>query len=180
MDQLCHNKDITQASIFGCGQVIEMTNMTYSCQYLSQNLILVTWYAYPTEDDECRFLAEHRQQLDAAEEPLYYISDLRQGRVISGDTLEQMSDLTKHPNYGGGTAFSSDPISRIMVSSFRRMSLEATTRLGRKAAKVVSSSASVSGKPASPMIATSCGSLVIKTAAPNQWANAFGYCTIAP
>ena len=105
-----------------------MTNMTYSCQYLSQNLILVTWYAYPTEDDECRFLAEHRQQLDAAEEPLYYISDLRQGRVISGDTLEQMSDLTKHPNYGGGTAFSSDPISRIMVSSFRRMSLEATTK----------------------------------------------------
>lgn len=102
--------------------------MAYTCQYLSPNLILVTWHAYPSEDDERRFLSEHRQQLDAAESPLYYISDLRQGRIISADTLEQMSDLAKHPNYGGGTAFSNDPISRIMVSSFRRMSLEATTK----------------------------------------------------
>ena len=102
--------------------------MMYTCQYLSPNLILVTWYAYPTGDDERRFLSEHQQQLDDAAEPLYYLSDLRQGRIISADTLEQMSDLTKHPNYGGGTAFSNDPISRIMVSSFRRMSLEATTK----------------------------------------------------
>lgn len=113
---------------FGWGQVNEMTSKTYTCQYLSPNLILVTWHTYPTEDDERHFLSEHRQQLGTAQEPLYYISDLRQGRIITVATLVRMSELTQHPNYGGGTAFSSDPISKIMVSSFRRMSLDATTK----------------------------------------------------
>ncbi len=102
--------------------------MAYEFHYLSPELVLITWARYPTLGEENQFLQEHTEQLENAEHPLYFISDLRQGRVITLGTINKMSQLAKYPNYGGGTAFSEDPISRIMVKSFRTLSREASEK----------------------------------------------------
>jgi len=102
--------------------------MAYEFHHLSPELILITWIRYPTLSEEKQFLKEHTEQLKNADLPLYFISDLRQGRVITLGTINKMSQLAKHENYGGGTAFSKDPISKIMVKSFRILSSEASEK----------------------------------------------------
>lgn len=103
---------------------------SYEFRYLSDRLILIIWVGYPKPDEEQEFLKEHKEQVDKATEPIFYISDLRKGRIINMKVLNQMSALAKHENYGGGTAFSADPISQIMVKTFRSFNREA----GEKAA----------------------------------------------
>lgn len=102
--------------------------MAYEFHYLSPVLILITWNRYPTLNEEKQFLQDHIQQLDNAGQPLYFISDLRKWRIITITTINKLSQLTKHPNYGGGPAFSKDPISKIMMKSFRGLSLEASAK----------------------------------------------------
>lgn len=102
--------------------------MAYEFHYLSSRLILVRWKRYPTPNEEQLFLTEHTRQLDNAEEPLFYISDLRKGRIITAHTINKMSALAQHPNYGGGTAFSKDSISRMVVNNFRRFTHEASEK----------------------------------------------------
>ena len=102
--------------------------MSYEFRYLSDRLILITWTGYPKPEEELAFLREHKEQLVKATEPIFYISDLRKERIINMKILSQMSALAKHENYGGGTAFSDDPISQIMVKTFRSFSIEAGTK----------------------------------------------------
>ena len=102
--------------------------MAYQFHYLSEQLILVIWERYPTPREERQFLSEHQKQLQNATNPLYYISDLRRGKILTVSIINEMSKLTKHKNYGGGTAFSTDPISKIMVGSFRKLTREASER----------------------------------------------------
>ena len=94
----------------------------YDFHFLSDKLIYVVWNRIPTPQEEMAFLEEHQAQLDSATTPLYYLSDLRRGKIINMRVLNQMSQLTKHENYGAGTAFSSDPLGRLMVNSFRSLS----------------------------------------------------------
>lgn len=94
----------------------------YEFHLLSKQLIYVVWNRTPTSQEAMIFLEEHQAQLDNAVAPLYYISDLRRGKIIDMRILNQMSQLTKHDNYGGGTAFSGDPLGRLMVNSFRSLS----------------------------------------------------------
>lgn len=102
--------------------------MAYEFNYISSNLILVTWVRYPTRDEEKQFLKDHTEQLESATEPIYYISDLRLGRIVTMNIVNQMSQLAKHPNYGGSTAFSEDLISKIVVQSFQTFSQEALNK----------------------------------------------------
>ena len=102
--------------------------MAYEIHQLSDQLIFIVWTRYPSSLEEKQFLLEHKQQLDDATQPLYFISDLRRGKVMSVSTLSEMSKLARHDNYGGGTAFSSDPLSKIMVDSFRSLTREAKER----------------------------------------------------
>ena len=102
--------------------------MAYEFKHLSSNLILITWKRYPTKDEEEAFLKEHTQQLSDATEPLYYISDLRSGRITNLDTINRLSKLAKHENYGGSTAFSKDFMSKIVVKTFQMFTSEAETK----------------------------------------------------
>ncbi len=102
--------------------------MAYEFTYLSSNLILITWMRYPTKEEEITFLEEHANQLNEATEPLYYISDLRQGRITNLDTINKLSKLAKHSNYGGSTAFSRDFVSKIVVQSFQMFTVEAENK----------------------------------------------------
>lgn len=102
--------------------------MAYEFDYISSNLILVTWLRYPTKNEEQHFLKVHAEQLESATEPIYYISDLRQGRIVTMDIVNKMSQLARHSNYGGSTAFSKDLISKIMVQSFQTFSQDALNK----------------------------------------------------
>ncbi len=102
--------------------------MAYQFHHLSDHLVLIVWERYPSSAEERQFLVEHREQLDNATQPIFYLSDLRRGRIITLSTLRHMSELVKHSKYGGGAAFSRDPISHLMVKSFRSLSHEATSK----------------------------------------------------
>lgn len=102
--------------------------MAYEIHHVSEQIILIVWTRYPSVLEEHKFLLDHKQQLEDATQPLFYISDLRRGKIMSVSTLNEMSKLARHDNYGGGTAFSSDPLSKIMVDSFRNLTREAKER----------------------------------------------------
>ncbi|MEP6985951.1 MAG: hypothetical protein ABI970_10145, partial [Chloroflexota bacterium] len=51
---------------------------------------------------------------------LYFLSDLRKGRIIDVSILQKLGSLTRHANYGGGSAFSEDVISSMFVGIFTK------------------------------------------------------------
>src|SRR5690606_15537960 len=76
----------------------------------------------PNSGVDAQFLAELQKLLDEAPKPQYFISDLRRGRITDMRSIRQLSQLTKHKNWAGSSAFSQDPITGILVQSFRTFS----------------------------------------------------------
>lgn len=98
--------------------------MYYKIQQLTPELVYIKWYKTPTmnSDAPVQFIKALKQVLDEAEAPLYFISDLRLGRLISIHAVNQLSGLTRHENWAGSTAFSQDPLTAVFVDSFLKMS----------------------------------------------------------
>ena len=72
--------------------------VSYDIQRLSDELILIKWYQTPAANTgiEERYLQELKQLLDQSPHSLYFISDLRQGRIINVRTLRALGQLTGH------------------------------------------------------------------------------------
>lgn len=94
----------------------------YECIQLKPNLVLLRWHRTPDIGDpiEARFIRELRQMLDEAEVSIYFISDLRKGKMINALTLRRLGQLTQHRKWAGSTAFSADPVTNLMVNVFKR------------------------------------------------------------
>lgn len=97
--------------------------MYFLLKTLSPELIYIRWYAakQPACQPQTAFIAHLRQRLDETTTPLYFLSDLRYGRIQDVSVIQQLAALTQHPNWGGSAAFSENLISQIMVGSFTRL-----------------------------------------------------------
>jgi len=94
----------------------------YRLQALTEELIFIKWYrvAGKATKTKGQFIDDLTQLLDQAEAPIYFLSDLRQGRLVDVNIIQKLGGLTQHENYGGGSAFSKDVLSEIFVGLFSR------------------------------------------------------------
>ena len=95
---------------------------SYECIELKPNLYLLRWRRTPSVGApvEEKFLTELRDILNNAKTPVYFISDLRKGKLLNALTLRELGLLTQHPKWGGSTAFSADPVTNLVVNVFKR------------------------------------------------------------
>ncbi len=100
----------------------------YTVTRLSPGLIYIIWHRTPVTATGDAFLEELKTLLDSSSETLFFLSDLRRGRIIDIGTISRLSDLSRHPNWGGSSAFSANPISRIFVNSFLKYAREPEER----------------------------------------------------
>ena len=98
--------------------------MTYSIQPLNNTLIYVTWHRTPSTAEAITYIDKLKQLLDATPNQLYFISDLRQGRIIDIRVIQSLSKLASHASWAGSVAFSSDMISRSFVNIFKNMVID--------------------------------------------------------
>ncbi len=99
-----------------------MLSQPYQIHRLKDNLIYITWSRTPGINEAQQFIME-LQQLLAAEEcgALYFMSDLRRGRIIDIRLIQMLSRLSQHERWAGSVAFTTDPVSRSFVSIFQNM-----------------------------------------------------------
>jgi hypothetical protein len=92
----------------------------YNMSLLKPNLLYIKWNATPKaeSEDEAQFLADLHFHLEQAKDKLFIISDLREGRIITIETLRQLSEFAQHPNWGGGTSFTDKPSTRLLAGMF--------------------------------------------------------------
>jgi hypothetical protein len=97
-------------------------NSFYDLHQLTDELIFVKWYktASTSAKPESEYIEDLRRRLKESAHPLYFLSDLRQGRIIDVGILQKLGSLTHHENYGGGAAFSEDVISSMFVGIFSK------------------------------------------------------------
>jgi hypothetical protein len=98
--------------------------MDYQIIQLSDELIYIRWHHTPKPNSgaDTQFLADLQKLLDEATTPQYFISDLRRGRIADMRSIRQLGQLTQHKNWAGSSAFSQDPITGLLVQSFRTFS----------------------------------------------------------
>jgi len=100
----------------------------YTITSLSEELVLIRWHRSPGAKVEDDYLHELKRLLDAASKPQFFLSDLRRGRIIGMRSIKQLSEFTSHKNWAGSTAFSKDPISKMLVGNFRAFSSNSESR----------------------------------------------------
>lgn len=94
----------------------------YDLRQLSDELIFIKWYKAPNDftRPEAEYIDDLRMRIITSTHPLYFLSDLRQGRIVDVAILQRLGSLTRHSNYGGGSAFSEDVISSMFVGVFSK------------------------------------------------------------
>ena len=94
----------------------------YDLRQVSDELIFIKWYKAANEHTrpENEYIDDLRQRIVTSPQPLYFLSDLRQGRIVDVGILQRLGSLTRHPNYGGGSAFSEDVVSSMFVGVFSK------------------------------------------------------------
>lgn len=104
--------------------------MDYKIARLTDELVFIRWYRTPATHADCeaRYLTELERLLNESPVPLYFISDLRQGRIANVRTIQKLGALTQHKNWAGSTAFSKDPITSMLVRSFKSFATSGTSR----------------------------------------------------
>ncbi len=95
--------------------------MAYRIRNLSQQLILIHWEKTPNDQEREQFVKDVQHLLEAAENKLYVISDLRKGRISDLQTLRRLIEILQHKNYAGGTSFSSDVRTKLIAGVFAKL-----------------------------------------------------------
>lgn len=80
--------------------------MIYQIQLLNKNLVFIQWHAFPDEKQALQYIQDIQGMLDEAEQPLYFLSDLRKGYIIQAHIIRKLSQFTQHPKFGGATSIS--------------------------------------------------------------------------
>ncbi len=95
--------------------------MAYEIQKLSEQLVHIRWERTPNFAQCQEFITELRDIVETSEIGLYFISDLRRGRIIDVKTIQRLSQLTQHENWLGSVAFTANPLSDIFAGTYRNM-----------------------------------------------------------
>ncbi|MAS33215.1 MAG: hypothetical protein CL610_04360 [Anaerolineaceae bacterium] len=103
--------------------------MDYQIHKLKDDLVYICWYQTPKPNSgtDTQYLADMEALLNEAETPIYFVSDLRKGRITDIRAIRMLAKLTRHRNWAGSTAFSEDPITGILVGSFRAFAADKRT-----------------------------------------------------
>ncbi len=96
--------------------------MYYILLKITDELLFIKWYRSPLDGTKPQedYVEDLRERMDVSENPLYFVSDLREGRIMDVSIIQKLGRLTHHPNYGGGAAFSKDVFSSMFVGVFSR------------------------------------------------------------
>jgi len=98
---------------------------SYTIYRLKDNLLYILWSRTPTITEAQQYVAKLQRILDAQQETdLYFMSDLRRGRIIDIRVIQMLSRLSQHERWGGSVAFTTDPVSRSFVNIFQNMITE--------------------------------------------------------
>ncbi|PJF43330.1 MAG: hypothetical protein CUN55_08995 [Phototrophicales bacterium] len=97
---------------------------SYRIQRLKPNLVLIQWLRTPKDQSPeiQHWLDELKQIVHHATEPVYFLSDLRRGRVTDVRALFELGQLSKHKNWAMGVAFSKSITSEVYAQLFARFS----------------------------------------------------------
>jgi hypothetical protein len=89
---------------------------------LSAELLFIKWFKSPTVDSksQSKFIDDMTRWLEDSPHPIYFLSDLRTGRIMDAMTIQRLGKLTYHANYGGGVAFSKDFVAGLFVGMFSK------------------------------------------------------------
>ncbi len=96
----------------------------YKVVQLTSELVYIKWHRFAQDDqyvEEQRYIDDIQALLDNAAHPLFFLSDLRGGRIMDITRLKQLAELTHHPNWAGSAAFAKDPLATIFVGVFRQL-----------------------------------------------------------
>jgi len=102
--------------------------MDYEILTLSPRLVFIRWHHSPISTTEKQFLVDLKTLLDEADMPLYFVSDLRKGRIINVQTLQKLAKLADHENWGGSTAFSQSPTTADFVRVFATLAKQSSIK----------------------------------------------------
>jgi len=95
--------------------------MAYQIQQLNSQLVYIRWLKTPDTQTSQRFLEELTSLVESASDGVYFMSDLRQGRIIDIKQLQQLGILSQHANWLGSVAFSENPLSNVFANTYHRM-----------------------------------------------------------
>jgi len=98
-----------------------ISDMSYAVNRLTPRLVMIVWMRTPMLNEAKDFIRTLENTLNQADEPQYFISDLRRGQIVDVRIIHQLGALTTHRNWAGSTAFSHSPISKLFLGSFRKM-----------------------------------------------------------
>ncbi|MBL8131913.1 MAG: hypothetical protein JNL42_08650 [Anaerolineae bacterium] len=96
-----------------------MTPYTFS--RLNDHLVMISWQRSPRSDEAKQYITDLTRLLDDSPEPLFFISDMRKGRIMEMSIIKQLSELARHPHWAGSTAFTETSLSRMFGEDYRRM-----------------------------------------------------------
>jgi hypothetical protein len=96
----------------------EGTMSDYLVQKLSDELIYIRWHQTPGDKSRRDYLKDIQQLLDETTHPLYFISDLRHGRISDLNTLRALIKILDTDKYGGSSSFCEDPTTRFLAGAF--------------------------------------------------------------
>lgn len=97
---------------------------TYRITCLKPNLVLIQWFESPPDrsPDVAAWINELRDMVQRAGTPIYFLSDLRAGRVTDVNALFELAIISKHKNWAAGVSFSSNISSKVYAGLFARFS----------------------------------------------------------
>lgn len=104
--------------------------MFYRIILLTSELVFIKWYrlAQPGTVPEKQIVDDMRRILDTASGKLYFISDLRDGRIMDIRLLQQSAKSIQHPNWGEGTAFAQDAMSKMFAKVYAQFAKKIEVR----------------------------------------------------
>ena len=105
-----------------------ITTTSYQIQHLNAQLVLIRWQATPHYREAQQFISVLADMLAKTDVGLYFISDLRKGRVTHMQSIQQLTKLSQHEKWLGSVAFTDNPISEIFAGSFRNMLVNSKER----------------------------------------------------
>lgn len=97
--------------------------MSYKILLLYPCLYYVKWFNIPKPNDPLmkQYFFELNAILDSEEEPVFFLSDLREGHITNAHLLIQLVKVLDHKNYGGGCSFGDSAMVQADVSMFNYM-----------------------------------------------------------
>lgn len=98
--------------------------MDYRITRVSNKMVFIRWFGEPENTkSEDQFIHELKAVLDEADNPVYILSDLREGRLKNVEAIRKLADLVEHhPNFSGGTSFSHDIYTPLFVGLYSKFS----------------------------------------------------------